>query len=153
MHSEQIITQVTNSEITIEMKNEKFRDRNEPEIVYSRSIKAGKRIYYIDVKKDRNADLFICVTESKRMSGEAEEAPTFEKHKVFLYKEDFGHFMESLQDAVSYVKDQLGEIEDRKEWSERPVDESAEQPVEPVKEEDKPEEQPKKRGLFGYFSK
>lgn len=133
------------------MKNEKFRDRNEPEIVYSRSIKAGKRIYYIDVKKDRNADLFICVTESKRMAGEPEETPTFEKHKVFIYKEDFNHFLESLQDAVGYVKDQLGEIEERKEWPEKQPEETKEAADEP--EATEADDQPKKRGLFGYFSK
>ena len=128
------------------MNNEK-RDRNEPEIVYSRSIRAGKRIYYIDVKKDRNAELFICVTESKRTSTETEEAPVFEKHKVFLYKEDFSHFMEGLQDAVSYVKVQMGDFEDRKVWSEKPEAEGEA----PAPQDNEQEEQPKRRGLFGYF--
>lgn len=130
------------------MKNDKTKDRNEPEIVFSRSVKAGKRIYYIDVKKDRNADLFICMTESKRTAAaELEEAPTFEKHKVFLYKEDFSHFLDSLQDAIGYVKEQLGDIEERKEWPERAQEESKEAPEESTNSE----EQPKKRGLFGYF--
>ena len=100
-----------------EMENRRFEGKNEPEIVYSRSVKAGKRIYYLDVKKARNEDLYLCITESKRkQTGEA-EPPQFEKHKVFLYKEDFAHFTEGLNDVISFVQSQLGEIEERKEWT------------------------------------
>ena len=92
-------------------------ERKEPEIVYSRSVKAGKRIYYLDVKKARNEDLYLCITESKRMQNGTEEVPpTFEKHKVFLYKEDFSHFSESLQDVMDYVKAHFGTIEERQEF-------------------------------------
>jgi len=92
-------------------------DRKEPEIVYSRSVKAGKRIYYLDVKKARNEDLYLCITESKKKSGAESEAPTFEKHKVFLYKEDFAHFTEGLRDVIAFVESQLGSIEERPEWT------------------------------------
>ena len=55
------------------MENRRFEGKNEPEIVYSRSVKAGKRIYYLDVKKARNEDLYLCITESKRkQTGEFE---------------------------------------------------------------------------------
>ena len=85
--------------------------------MYSRAVKAGKRIYYLDVKKARNEDLYLCITESKRkQTGEA-EPPQFEKHKVFLYKEDFTHFTEGLNDVISFVQNQLGTIEERKEWT------------------------------------
>ena len=98
------------------MENRRFESKAEPEIVYSRSVKAGKRIYYLDVKKARNEDLYLCITESKRkQTGEA-EPPQFEKHKVFLYKEDFAHFTEGLNDVISFVQSQLGTIEERKEW-------------------------------------
>ncbi len=100
-----------------EMENRRFEAKNEPEIVYSRSVKAGKRIYYLDVKKARNEDLYLCITESKRkQTGEA-EPPQFEKHKVFLYKEDFAHFTEGLNDVIAFVQNQLGTIEERKEWA------------------------------------
>jgi hypothetical protein len=102
--------------IIIEMENRRFEGKNEPEIVYSRSVKAGKRIYYLDVKKARNEDLYLCITESKRKQAGETEVPQFEKHKVFLYKEDFAHFTESLNDVIAYVQNQLGEIEERKEW-------------------------------------
>lgn len=119
------------------MENRRHEMRNEPEIVYSRSVKAGKRIYYLDVKKARNEDLYLCITESKRkQTGEA-EPPQFEKHKVFLYKEDFAHFTEGLNDVIAFVQGQLGEIEERKEW----VPEAEEIATEPVEEaEEKNEE-------------
>ncbi len=99
------------------MENRRFEGKNEPEIVYSRSVKAGKRIYYLDVKKARNEDLYLCITESKRKQTGETEPPQFEKHKVFLYKEDFAHFTEGLNDVISFVQSQLGDIEERKEWT------------------------------------
>ena len=98
------------------MENRRFEGKTEPEIVYSRAVKAGKRIYYLDVKKARNEDLYLCITESKRKQMGETEAPQFEKHKVFLYKEDFAHFTEGLNDVIAFVQNQLGEIEERKEW-------------------------------------
>jgi len=133
------------------MENNRFEERKEPEIVYSRSVKAGKRIYYLDVKKARNEDLYLCITESKKKSGFEDEAPSFEKHKVFLYKEDFAHFSESLKDVMAFVEKQVGTIEERQEW----VPENAakaEEPKEEVKEE-APAEQPKKKRLLGLFKK
>ena len=118
-------------------------ERREQEIVYSRSVKAGKRIYYLDVRKARNNDLYLSITESKRRQAEEGEAPSFEKHKVFLYKEDFAHFTEGLQDVIAYVQSQLGEIESRPEWVPEAREEaSVDAPV---------EEEPKKKGIFGIF--
>ena len=99
------------------MENRRFETKNEPEIVYSRAVKAGKRIYYLDVKKARNEDLYLCITESKRKQTGETEAPQFEKHKVFLYKEDFAHFTEGLNDVIAFVQSQLGTIEERQEWT------------------------------------
>ena len=123
------------------MENQKD-ERREAEIVYSRSVKAGKRIYYLDVRKARNEDLYLCITESKRRQNDGEEAPSFEKHKLFLYKEDFAHFTEGLEDVIGYVKSQLGDIEARTEWT----PEEKEEPAAPAAEEE-----PKKKGLFGMF--
>lgn len=123
------------------MENRKFDERRESEIVYSRSVKAGKRIYYLDVKKDRTGDYYLCITESKkRVMGE--EAPQFEKHKLFLYKEDFAHFSEGLEDVIAYVKAQVGEIEARREWT----PEETEAETKPVEAE--AAEPEKKRGLL-----
>ncbi len=125
------------------MEDRRFEDKKEPEIVYSRSVKAGKRIYYLDVKKARNEDLYLCITESKKFMGE-NDAPQFEKHKVFLYKEDFAHFTEGLEDVINYVKGQVGTIEEREEW----VPEGKESETEESKDEE-----PKRRGLFGRLRK
>ena len=126
------------------MENRRFDDRKEPEIVYSRSVKAGKRIYYLDVKKARNEDLYLCITESKRKSGMEDEAPQFEKHKVFLYKEDFAHFTEGLEDVIRFVKEQVGDIPAREEWKREEAAEAEEA------EKEEGAEEPKRR-FFGLL--
>lgn len=134
------------------MENRRFEDRKEPEIVYSRSVKAGKRIYYLDVKKARNEDLYLSITESKKKSFGEGEMPQFEKHKLFLYKEDFAKFKESLEDVIRYVESQLGTIEERPEWvpqTEEPAQAEAAAPAEETVAEGE-DEAPKKK-LFGIF--
>jgi hypothetical protein len=78
---------------------------NEKDIVYSQAVKAGKRIYYLDVKRNKRGELFLSITESKKIvSGEGPDAPfTFEKHKIFLYQEDFSKFIGGLSKAISYI--------------------------------------------------
>ena len=132
------------------MESRKFETKSEPEIVYSRSVKAGKRIYYLDVKKARNDDLYLCMTESKRRQGSEEEPPQFEKHKLFLYKEDFSHFMDGLNDVIGYIREQLGDIEDREEWTPCDTDNQVESAAE---EEEENEEKTAKRGLFGFIKR
>ena len=101
------------------------------EILYSKAIKAGKRIYYLDVKKNLKDDLFLAVTESKKVQPKNGTQVSFEKHKIFLYKEDFEKFMEGMQDVISYIKNSN-------------LKKSAEDVVEPEEEEtihgDSPEE-------------
>ena len=85
---------------------------NEKEIVYSQAVKAGKRIYYLDVKRNKRNELFLSITESKKLvSGEGTDATfTFEKHKIFLYQEDFSKFISGLSKAISYIhENQTGE--------------------------------------------
>ena len=89
--------------------------------------------------------MYLCITESKRRQLEGEETPSFEKHKVFLYKEDFAHFTEGLQDVIAYVQSQLGEIEQRQEWTPEAQD--------APEAEQKAEEEPKKKGLLGFLRK
>lgn len=72
--------------------------------LYSRTIKAGKRMYYIDVKRDRRDELFVALTESKRVQDATDsERPVFEKHKIFLYREDLLSFLTALTEAVQCV--------------------------------------------------
>ena len=78
---------------------------HERDIVFSQAVKAGKRIYYLDVKRNKRGELFLSITESKKIvSGEGPEAPfTFEKHKIFLYQEDFSKFIGALSQAIGYI--------------------------------------------------
>ncbi len=85
---------------------EDFRnDKKEQEIIFSKAVKAGKRIYYLDVKKSRNNDLFLSITESKKkFLSEDENAPfSIEKHKIFLYKEDFEKFQDALNEIIDFI--------------------------------------------------
>ena len=79
------------------------------EILYSKAIKAGKRIYYLDVKKNLKDDLFLAVTESKKVQPKNGTQVSFEKHKIFLYKEDFEKFMEGMNDVINYIKQRNSE--------------------------------------------
>ena len=83
----------------------KGADMNDKEIVFSKSIKAGKRIYYLDVKKNRKDEMFLAITESKKVvTGEGEDLQvSFEKHKIFLYREDFEKFMNGLNEAINFI--------------------------------------------------
>ena len=88
-------------------------ERRENDIVYSKAIKAGKRIYYLDVKKSRNNDLFLAITESKKkITGTDDDIQvSYEKHKIFLYKEDFDKFAEGLEDVIGFIKQEIGSSE------------------------------------------
>ncbi len=100
------------------------------EIVFSKAIKAGKRIYYLDVKKNRKDEMFLAITESKKIvSGEGEDSQvSFEKHKIFLYKEDFGKFAEGLHQAIQFIsKEQgLGERRPEEKIKQEPAEEETE---------------------------
>ena len=77
----------------------------EKRIYFSQTVKAGKRIYYLDVKKNRRDELFLSITESKKVFvGEVEDGQfNFEKHKIFLYKEDFSKFIDALSNAIRFI--------------------------------------------------
>jgi len=77
---------------------------DDKEILYSKTIRAGKRIYYIDVKQNLRKDLFIALTESKKVIDKETSNVRFEKHKIFLYKEDFDNFMNGMKDVIAYIK-------------------------------------------------
>ena len=74
------------------------------ESVYSQKVRAGKRrTYFFDVRKTKGDDYYLTLTEStKKIPGDG-----YERHKIFLYKEDFNRFLEGLQDAVNHVKTDL----------------------------------------------
>ncbi len=81
---------------------EDYRDNTE---IYSKRVKAGKRTYFFDVKSTRGNDYYLTITESKKRY--QDDGFTYEKHKIFLYKEDFDKFVTALNDTVDYVKTEL----------------------------------------------
>jgi len=76
--------------------------KNQKEEIFTRVVRAGKRTYFFDVKATRKDDYYLTITESKKRLGK-EGKFFYEKHKVFLYKEDFEKFTEGLKDAVTYI--------------------------------------------------
>lgn len=70
--------------------------------VYSQSVKAGKRTYFFDVKSTKGSDLYLTITESKKKYTEDGKF-TYEKHKVFLYKEDFEKFVNGLNETIAKI--------------------------------------------------
>lgn len=81
-------------------------DNNEKrmESVYSKRIRAGKRrTYFFDVRATRSNDYYLTITESRKKFNE----DGYDRHKLFLYKEDFNKFMKALGEAVDYVKTDL----------------------------------------------
>lgn len=84
----------------MEENNEKGRDE-----IYSERVKAGKRTYFFDVKATRSNDYYLTITESKRKP--KDDGFYYEKHKIFLYKEDFNKFINALNTTVDHVKEEL----------------------------------------------
>lgn len=75
--------------------------------VFSKPIRAGKRTYFFDVKATKGNDYYITITESKRKMDFGGRA-TYDKHKIFLYKEDFEKFMNGLQQAIDFIGHEQG---------------------------------------------
>lgn len=95
------------------------QEKNDNAILFSKVVKAGKRIYYVDVKRDRREELYLSITESKRIKDGTEETrPVFEKHKIFLYREDLEKFAEAFSEAVDYARANSPEPAPRERLSE-----------------------------------
>lgn len=73
---------------------------NEQNEIYSKVVRAGKRTYFFDIKSTKGNDLYITLTESKKTFGEEGDG-NYQKHKIFLYKEDFEKFKEGLDDVLA----------------------------------------------------
>ncbi|MEZ4987783.1 MAG: DUF3276 family protein [Saprospiraceae bacterium] len=85
------------------MENGRTNHRQQ-DSVYSKKIRAGKRrTYFFDVRRTKGDDYYLTLTESTRRF----EDDSFERHKIFLYKEDFNRFIAGLEEAISFVKEEL----------------------------------------------
>ena len=84
-----------------EMKNSDSKFNQE---IHSQVVRAGKRTYFFDVKSTRNGEFYLTITESKKRF-EDNGNFHYEKHKIFLYKEDFEKFSECLQEIINYINE------------------------------------------------
>jgi hypothetical protein len=92
------------------------RNQRKYESVYSKTVRAGKRrTYFFDVKQTKGSDYYLTITESKKRF----EDGGYERHKIFLYKEDFNRFMEGLNEAVDHIKTDLMPDYDYDEYTRR----------------------------------
>jgi hypothetical protein len=80
--------------------NERYNDQVE---IFSRPVKAGKRTYFFDVKATKGNDYYLTITESKKRFGD-DGRFHYEKHKLFLYKEDFDKFADGLMEAINFIR-------------------------------------------------
>jgi len=78
-------------------------DHNNKEEVYSKVVRAGKRTYFFDVKSTKGNDLYLTLTESKKTFIDGRES--YQKHKIFLYKEDFEKFSDGLSDVLNKINE------------------------------------------------
>jgi hypothetical protein len=88
------------------------KDQAEREEIFSKAVRAGKRTYFFDVKTTRKNDYYLTITESKKRFDE-DGRYHFEKHKIFLYKEDFEKFADGLLEVIDFIQSsQLENAED-----------------------------------------
>ena len=83
------------------MEEHEANDRKDG--VFSLTVRAGKRTYFFDVKQTRNDEKYLTITESKRRFSNDQGRFFYEKHKLFLYKEDFEKFVKSLNDSLHFI--------------------------------------------------
>jgi hypothetical protein len=97
-------------------------EKAEREEIFSRAVRAGKRTYFFDVKATRKNDYYLTVTESKKRFNR-DGRYFYEKHKVFLYKEDFDKFIEGLTEAIEFIKAAKPEIISHSDEDDEPMEE------------------------------
>jgi hypothetical protein len=97
-----------------EIDKKEVVEKTERQEIFSRSLRAGKRTYFFDVKATRRNDYYLTITESKKRFNN-DGRFRYEKHKIFLYKEDFDAFLDYLEEVVSYIKTANPQILDQAE--------------------------------------
>jgi hypothetical protein len=88
-------------------ENENF-EKSDIDGIYSKVLRAGRRTYFFDVRETRAGDYYLTITESKKNTND-DGSFFYKKHKIYLYKEDFGNFKEILDDITEFVVNERGE--------------------------------------------
>lgn len=94
--------------------------------IYSKSVRAGKRTYFFDVKSTRSNELYLTITESKRRFNQQTGKFFYEKHKLFLYREDFDKFKDALVETFDAIERLQGDIIVNDDHEARPLPEKKE---------------------------
>lgn len=103
----------------MQLKVEYESNQKKFESVFSNKVRAGKRrTYFFDVRRTKGDDFYVTLTESTRKF----EDGVYERHKIFLYKEDFNRFLEALQETIDYVKNELMPDYDYDEFTRRQLE-------------------------------
>jgi hypothetical protein len=85
------------------MDGKDHNDRSDRVEIFSKAVRAGKRTYFFDVKATKDGELYLTVTESKRRFSQQEGKFFYERHKLFLYGEDFDKFRRGLDDTIRFI--------------------------------------------------
>jgi hypothetical protein len=90
-------------------------DKREIEDIFSKKVRAGRRTYFFDARSTKAGDYYMTLTESVRELNK-DGVPSYRKHKLYLYKEDFKNFKEAFEEVSSYIIEEKGEkiISDKK---------------------------------------
>ncbi len=83
------------------------KDLMDQEEIYSKVLRAGRRTYFFDVRSTKAGDYYLTVTESKKFTND-DGSFNYKKHKIYLYKEDFGAFREIMEEMMDYIIDEKG---------------------------------------------
>ena len=103
---------------------EEHDNQERREDIFSNAVRAGKRTYFFDVKATKSNQYYLTITESKRRFNAEQGKFFYEKHKVFLYQEDFEKFSEGLKSAIAYIETRQPVPVDRQEEADETSDES-----------------------------
>jgi len=109
-------------------------DNKERDEIFSKAVRAGKRTYFFDVKVTKTEQQYLTITESKKRMDKDSGNFFYEKHKIFLYKEDFEKFAEGLNDVIEFINTGKKPVE--KETSEK-SDDFSDLKFDDLKSEDK----------------
>ena len=85
------------------------------EQILSKAVKAGRRTYFFDVRATRADDYFLTITESRKMTGPDGTSVVYDRHKIFLYKEDFAKFTGALGEVIDFIRKSKPEFFEQEE--------------------------------------
>src|SRR3954471_20535568 len=113
-------------------------NNNHREEIFSKKVRAGHRTYFFDVKTTKSNDYYLTITESKRRNGD-DGSPFYEKHKIFLYHEDFQNFLDAYNETIGRVNELYGDKPAPEPRRHEPTDHTPESNEQNLPEEKKAE--------------